>query len=152
MGRASPTQSASQRYRVHSANLGQDPTASGEAASMTKTPNSVTERQDRASKGAYRAGSLSAYQNQLRLDKPGDEPSDWELAKKIVCSPMRTTLFASNHFFNQAQKPYKASFVGFLSLTSHVCSRIAGVADSGYESGAKHIYDLFRILQIHTSI
>lgn len=57
------------------------------------------------------------YQNRLLLGRPGDAQSDWETAEKIVRSPWRTTLFASNrpliklekHCIEPASKHLKGS-------------------------------------------
>jgi uncharacterized protein YjbI with pentapeptide repeats len=54
--------------------------------------------------------ALELYHNRLLLGKPGDERSDWAKAEKIVRSPIRTTLFASNRPLIKLRQPTQHAF------------------------------------------
>jgi uncharacterized protein YjbI with pentapeptide repeats len=54
--------------------------------------------------------ALELYQNRLLRGKPGDEHSDWAQAEKIVRSPIRTTLFASNRPLVKLSQPTHQAF------------------------------------------
>lgn len=56
--------------------------------------------------------ALELYHNRLRLGKLGDTHSDWQEAEKIVRSPIRTTLFASNRPFILGKNPIKQAVKG----------------------------------------
>ena len=65
----------------------------------TPQQNPEAKLRSRTEKAAYQL-----YQNRLILQKEGDEKSDWELAQKIVCSPVRSALFTSYVQFIQLEK------------------------------------------------
>ena len=54
--------------------------------------------------------ALELYHNRLLRGKPGDEHSDWAKAEKIVRSPIRTTLFASNRPLIKLRQPTQQAF------------------------------------------
>jgi uncharacterized protein YjbI with pentapeptide repeats len=54
--------------------------------------------------------ALELYHNRLLRGKPGDEHSDWANAEKIVRSPIRTTLFASNRQLSKLKQPTQHAF------------------------------------------
>ena len=49
--------------------------------------------------------AFELYQTRLLLGRPGDNHSDWEKAEKIVKSPIRRTLFASNRLNKKIFEP-----------------------------------------------
>jgi hypothetical protein len=56
--------------------------------------------------------ALELYHKRLLLDKPGDERSDWIKAEKIVRSPIRAMLFASQQPFTGTRKSIRQALRG----------------------------------------
>jgi uncharacterized protein YjbI with pentapeptide repeats len=71
---------------------------------MTRKPKSERQIED------TERVALELYQNRLLLSKLGNEHSDWESAERIVRSPIRTTLFASNRSIIKLRQPIKQVF------------------------------------------
>ena len=71
---------------------------------MPRKPKAENRRED------IERVALELYRNRLLLGKPGDEHSDWTKAEKIVRSPIRTTLFASNRPLIKLRQPTQQAF------------------------------------------
>ena len=74
----------------------------------------TTDSRDKSRKATERVAQ-SLYATRQRVGRSGDAASDWQLAEKIVRSPLRTTLFVLNrpllHLMSPARRA--AKFVGW---------------------------------------